>query len=124
MDMTVPTQGVMKYPRADVWASTPPVQRLQLQKGGPPAPSGSLSSFALHTSQIHLLASPIPPTDTEDPCAGALARPFASLTRSFLLSAYYVLIINACFLQSEYGAVRIIQVGKQTQVSTLSNAPG
>lgn len=72
MDMMVPTQGVMKYPRADVWASTPPVQRLQLQKGGdcPPAPAGSLFYFAEYTSQIHLPAPSIPPTDTQDPCAG------------------------------------------------------
>lgn len=72
MDMMVPTQGVMKYPRADVWASTPPVQRLQLQKGRdcPPAPAGSLFYFTEYTSQIHLPASSIPPTDTQDPCAG------------------------------------------------------
>lgn len=32
MDMRMPTQGVIKYPRAEVWASTPPAEKLQLQK--------------------------------------------------------------------------------------------
>lgn len=49
---------------------------------------------------------------------GAPAQPFTPLTLphvSFLLSTYYVLIITACSLQSEDGAIIIIQVGNLTQ---------
>ena len=88
-----------------------------------------LPQGACPTSQythLRFTSRPLPflPLTLRTLVQGALAWPFTSLTLSLLLSTYYVLIINARFLQSEYGAVRIIQIGKQTQVSALSNAPG
>lgn len=108
MDMKMPTQGVMKYPRAEVWASTPPVQRLQLQNGGGGAgPAGSHgrggggahdSCPTSHHALLRFTSWPLPLcwlTKLRNPCR-APAQPFASFIPpylSLLLSTYYVLIL-------------------------------
>lgn len=113
MDMKMPTQGVMKYPRAEVWASTPPVQKLQLQSGGgwsrglpwagDRGGANDSSHFPLCTSQLHLLASSALLADkTQEPMQDP--RPalcFFHSCLSLLLSTYYVLIFTARSVQSE-----------------------
>lgn len=91
MDKKMPTQGVMKYPRAEVWASTPPVQKLQLQSGGA-GPTGShggrgaVANGSCPTSHHALLRStswPLLLCSLTNLC-GAPAQPFASLIPPYL----------------------------------------
>lgn len=116
MDMRMPTQGVMKYPRAEVWASTPPVQKLQLQRevAGPAGSHRADDSCpTTHEALLRFALWPLPLLSLTH--SGILCRvpaqPFTSLPLPyvlFLLSTYYLLIITARFLQCEDGATVII----------------
>ena len=98
MDMRMPTQGVIKYPRAEVSASTPPAEELQLQKRGTwsrwlPQGFQLLSHFPLCTSQTHsqpllLLPSLTNGNLVQGPRAALHFSHFPHV--SFLLSTYYV----------------------------------
>lgn len=114
MDMKMPTQGVMKYPRAEVWASTPPVRKLQLQSGGGwshrlPRRVADASCPASHHALLRFASRPPPlcSLTNSGACAGLQPSPTLCFSdSSLLLSTYYMLIIIAYTLQSR--AVKII----------------
>lgn len=94
MDTKMPTQGVMKYPRAEVWASTPPVRKLQLQ-WEVAGPTGSHrennSGPTSYYDRLRFTSRPLPrlsQTTRESGQGPSPAQPFTSLTCTVLFVCF------------------------------------
>lgn len=122
----MPTQGVMKYPRAEVWASTPPVRKLQLQQAGGWShvlPQGNNSGPTSYYGLLRLISWPLPllSQQTRESCQGR--SPALHFSHSHPTVCLFLAPTMCSLLQSDDGTIITILVRKLTPVRCFVQCP-